>query len=297
LNVAFNYLPFGKDLASVLSSGSEDLSHAQTRKLYLSLDCKACHTMETRSIGPSLKEIATKYAGNKGAVAKVSDKIIKGGSGNWGTYPMPPHPDLSADQATEITKYILSLNEKKSVLPMQGKLVLSNHIGQGNDGAYVLQASYTDAGTKIIQPITTSRHLVLRSPQIEMEDYSEGNVGVVIATLNTGYVSYISNIRHGKHVRYDDIDLKNISSIRLWVQKHGAGGQVSVRSNALDGIEIGTAIIEKGQINDLKTGWQQIVIPLKPSAGKQNVYLVFSNPNSAAPMFHLDKMLFEKRED
>ncbi|MCE7040388.1 PQQ-dependent sugar dehydrogenase [Dyadobacter sp. CY312] len=295
VKTAFNYLPFGKDLASVLSSGSEDVRYAQTKKLYLSLDCKACHTMETKSIGPSLKAIATKYAGNKSAGAILADKILKGGSGNWGSYPMPPHPDLSLDQATEITSYILHLKDKQSRLPLQGKLALSEHIGKGNEGAYVLQASYTDAGTKAMAPLSASKHIVLRSPQIEMEDYSEGNVGVVIATLNTGYVSYLSNIRNGKYVRYDDIDLTKISSIRLWVQKHGAGGRISVRSNAMNGIEIGSIDIEKGQISDLKTGWQQVVIPLKPSPGKQNVYFVFSNQNSANPMFHLDKMLFERK--
>ena len=297
LKIAFNYLPFGKDLASVLSSGSEDVRYTQARKLYSGLDCKACHTVQTRSIGPSLKEIATKYSGNKSAVPALAGKIIKGGSGNWGSYPMPPHPDLSVEQATEITNYILHLNEKQPMLPLHGKLTLNKHLGKGDDGAYVLQASYTDAGSKTIQPITTGVHVVLRSPQIEMEDYSQGNVGVVIATLNTGYVSYISNIRDGKYVRYDDIDLKNISSIRLWVQKHGAGGHISVRSNASNGTEIGSIDIEKGQVSDLKTGWQQVTIPLKPSAGRHNIYLVFSGPNPTDTMFHLDKMLFERKID
>lgn len=295
VKTSFNYLPFGKDLASVLSSGSEDASYTQTRKLYLSLDCKACHTMETRSIGPSLKEIAAKYTGTKNAVATLADKIIKGGSGNWGSYPMPPHPDLSLDQATEIIGYILHLNQKQNLLPLQGKLVLDQHIGKGNDGAYVLQASYTDAGTKTMAPLTASKQVVLRSPQIEMEDYSEGNAGVVIATLNTGYVSYLANIKNGKYVRYNDIDLTKISAIRLWVQKHGAGGRISIRLNALDGIEIGSVDIEKGQINDLKTGWQQVAIPLKATSGKQNLYFVFSNQNSVSSLFHLDKMLFEPK--
>lgn len=293
VKTSFNYLPFGKDLASVLSSGNEDVRYAQTRKLYSSLDCKACHTMETRSIGPSLKEIATKYSGNQSALSTLADKILKGGSGSWGSYPMPPHPDLSLDQATEITSYILHLNEKQNMLPSQGKLAFSEHIGKGKDGAYILLASYTDAGTKTMAPLNTSKHLVLRNPQIEMEDYSDGNVGVVIATLNTGYVSYLSNIRNGKYVRYADIDLTKITSIRLWVQQHGAGGRISVRSNAIDGVEIGYVEIKEGLLKDLKIGWQQVVIPLKATTGKQNLYFVFSNQNTASPMFHLDKMLFE----
>jgi cytochrome c len=294
IKTSFNYLPFGKDLASVLSSGHDDIRFAETRKLYASLDCKACHTLETRSIGPSLMEVAKKYKNNKSAETTLAEKIIKGGSGNWGSYPMPPHPDLSSEQAIEISKYILSLNEKAGTLPLQGKLVLTQHIGKGSEGAYVLQATYTDAGNKEIEPLTTNRHVVLRSPQIEMEDYSEGNVGIVIATLNTGYYSYISNIRNGKYARYDDIDLSHIKSVRLNIQEHGAGGTISVRTGSKDGPEIGSLKVAGGTLADLKTGWKEMEINLKPTSGNHPVYFVFLNPESNKTLFHIDKMYFKR---
>ena len=292
--VSFDYLPFGKDLAGVLSAGNENLKFAETRKLYLSLDCKACHTTDTRSIGPALKEIAVRYAGKKEAIAKLPGKIINGGSGNWGSYPMPPHPDLSTGQATAITDYIMSLNTVHQSLPLAGRQTLSTHKRKGNEGAYVLQASYTDAGAKASEPLKTSSYIALRSPQIEMEDYAEGNVNVVIATLNTGYVSYISNIKNGKFVRFDDIDLTKISGVRLWVQAHGAGGRISIRSDEMDGTEIGAISIPEGQLKDLKTGWQEIIIPLKAIPGKHHLYFVFENEKSGNALFHLDKMRFER---
>lgn len=72
-------------------------------------DCNACHSVDNKIVGPSFKEIAKKYKGDKTAVAKLSDKIIKGGAGTWGEIPMAPHPQISTADAGEMVKYILSL--------------------------------------------------------------------------------------------------------------------------------------------------------------------------------------------
>lgn len=57
--------------------------------------CTACHASNSKSIGPSLVDIAAKYKNDPGASDKLSAKIRAGGSGAWGTIPMPPHPDLT----------------------------------------------------------------------------------------------------------------------------------------------------------------------------------------------------------
>ena len=46
-------------------------------------NCMACHAVDKKLVGPSYKEVAVKYAGQKDAVAKLSAKVIKGGSGVW----------------------------------------------------------------------------------------------------------------------------------------------------------------------------------------------------------------------
>ena len=50
-------------------------------------------------MGPSFKDIAAKYKGQGDAVAKLSDKVRKGGSGVWGPIPMPPNPDTKIGDA------------------------------------------------------------------------------------------------------------------------------------------------------------------------------------------------------
>jgi cytochrome c len=72
-------------------------------------DCKTCHKEDTKLVGPGYKEIAAKYPNNDENVDKLADKIIKGGSGNWGEVAMLPHPSLQKEDAKEMVKYILSL--------------------------------------------------------------------------------------------------------------------------------------------------------------------------------------------
>jgi cytochrome c len=72
-------------------------------------DCNACHSVDNKIVGPAFKDIAKKYKGDKTAPAKLAEKVIQGGSGNWGEIPMAPHPQISTADATEMVKYILSL--------------------------------------------------------------------------------------------------------------------------------------------------------------------------------------------
>jgi cytochrome c len=39
----------------------------------------------------------------------LTEKIIKGGKGNWGETPMTAHPGLSELEASEIAHYILNM--------------------------------------------------------------------------------------------------------------------------------------------------------------------------------------------
>ena len=75
-------------------------------------DCGTCHQANARVVGPSYKEIAAKYPNEATNVSKLAQAIIKGGMGNWGTVPMPPHACLAQADAEKMTGYILSLRDK-----------------------------------------------------------------------------------------------------------------------------------------------------------------------------------------
>lgn len=80
------------------------------RELIKASDCTACHMDEQKIVGPAYVEVAQKYEENDTTITYLANKIIAGGSGNWGTVPMTPHPQLSQEDAEEMVKYILSLN-------------------------------------------------------------------------------------------------------------------------------------------------------------------------------------------
>ncbi len=73
-----------------------------------SKNCMACHAVERKLVGPSYKDIATKYAGQADAVDKLSGKVIKGGAGAWGPVPMPANAQVSDADAKKLVAWILA---------------------------------------------------------------------------------------------------------------------------------------------------------------------------------------------
>ncbi|MEP6647866.1 MAG: family 16 glycoside hydrolase [Saprospiraceae bacterium] len=73
-------------------------------------DCKTCHNTNVQTIGPSFKQIAQRYHLDDETVATLSNKIIKGGAGIWGSQVMSAHPELPIADAQQIVRYVLSLD-------------------------------------------------------------------------------------------------------------------------------------------------------------------------------------------
>lgn len=76
--------------------------------LAASKNCMACHAVDKKLVGPSYKDIATKYAGQADAVDKLASKVIKGGSGVWGPVPMPANAQVSDTDAKKLITWILA---------------------------------------------------------------------------------------------------------------------------------------------------------------------------------------------
>ena len=81
--------------------------------------CLACHTVQTKVLGPAYKAVAKKYKGKKDAEATLAQHILKGtpmpaGMG-WqkegqASLPfMPANPSVSPAEASKLAKWILSL--------------------------------------------------------------------------------------------------------------------------------------------------------------------------------------------
>lgn len=146
------------------STTQEALSPAH--QLMHAMACFGCHTVSGKSLGPAYLEIANRYRGDRAASDALARKIIAGGVGAWGQEaPMPPHPQVSLEQARQMTGWILSLSGSTSetrtglagtFIAPKAKLdralfppVLS------------LQASYTDNAFDGLPALRTTREIIL----------------------------------------------------------------------------------------------------------------------------------------
>lgn len=69
----------------------------------------ACHAIDQKRVGPSMKQVAAKYSGDSGAAEMLAKKIRNGGVGVWGEMPMPPQPQVSEEDAKALAEFILSI--------------------------------------------------------------------------------------------------------------------------------------------------------------------------------------------
>ncbi len=76
--------------------------------LATSKNCMACHAVDKKLVGPSYKEVAAKYASDKGAADKLAAKIVKGGAGVWGAVPMPANAQVSEAEAKTLAAWVLA---------------------------------------------------------------------------------------------------------------------------------------------------------------------------------------------
>jgi cytochrome c len=71
--------------------------------------CMACHGIDKKIVGPAYLDVAKKYKGQKDAEAKLTQKVLKGGGGVWGTMAMPANTQVNEAEAKQLVKWILSL--------------------------------------------------------------------------------------------------------------------------------------------------------------------------------------------
>lgn len=71
-------------------------------------NCMSCHQVDKKLVGPAYQDVAKKYAGDKDAVKKLTEKVKKGGKGVWGEVPMPPNSAVKDADIETLVKWILA---------------------------------------------------------------------------------------------------------------------------------------------------------------------------------------------
>lgn len=235
-------------------------------------DCYHCHSMNKKSIGPAFTEIAERYKGDKTAEDRLAGRVIGGGTGSWGTMAMPPHPELSVDDAKKMVKFILSLSHTAPAsLPLKGKHTLQLPRRLTAKGVYLLYARYTDLGANGLPPATGKSVIVLRPPWLlpSEADFRRSGTNVKIPN-NKGEVEILEG--NGAYIAYRDIDLTDIRSL-AWAGE--GNGILEIRIDAPDGRLIGRsdqpATRESG--NNPKEE-ETVSFKIAETKGKHDLYLV-----------------------
>ncbi|SCC59306.1 cytochrome c [Chitinophaga costaii] len=253
------------------------------KSLMAASDCKSCHLLNTAAVGPDFIAIAKRYKTQKGAVEKLGAKIIHGGAGAWGTdHVMSAHPQLSTADAQEIVKYIFSLTDKPAqrakTIPASGTLVLKYNEAEPQ-GQYIIAASYTDKGGRVVGPLTGSDIITLRNQDVK----------AVYADAYVGFPRFRDKLSQGGHKAYlllKQVDLSHIKQLTLSYASQDGGGQVVVRLDSQAGPVLNSTSFQA------TGGWDtyaRIAVPLtQPVSGKHDVYIYAvknSLPNDAILRF------------
>ncbi|MCC6722950.1 MAG: ThuA domain-containing protein [Saprospiraceae bacterium] len=300
IKLSIDYLAEGQDVAAIVmghqtkeSATMGSLQFATGLKLIEANDCKTCHAVDSKVNGPSYIDVANRYYGSEFAVQNLSKKVITGGAGNWGESAMSAHPNLSQKEAEDIVKYILSLAgevQTTASLPFKGTYRTNAHIGKGEKGAYVFQASYRDLGAANgSHSLSDKQMLVLRYPKIEAETYSKASKGVRRQRLEQTDTFTVNDLMHGRFIAYDKIDLTGVGSLQLGFLKQDkplAGTSVEIRSGSESGKLLGKAELIGNEVK----------LPISATKGEQNLVLVFKNEKRKGEgIGRLDWLRFERK--
>jgi cytochrome c len=280
--VSLDYMPLGYDQIDIASTqrGADMSAFSSTGQILMNKsDCKSCHMMNKRSVGPSYIEVSNKYRGKNGAVESLAQKVIKGGAGVWGDHAMSAHPNLSVADARAIVEYILTTGEKKSTVksaPIKGEYEIKAAADQKEKGTYVFRAAYRDKGTASMSPLVGEEVVLLRHPTLNPE----------LADFNKGFNKFITPAKtlnmdgDGSYLAYKDIDLTGIGSVAIKVNGNmrgsSAGGVIEVRLDAADGTMIGKTDF----VNFTQRGQNKAVASINDTVGKHTLFFVFRNPSA-----------------
>jgi cytochrome c len=272
--ISFDYLKEGKDLALLASneSMSGSINTLRGKMAIANSDCKTCHNISDKSIGPSYTDVAKRYKG-RNAQAMLVTKIIQGGSGNWGKNIMAAHPQHSEQEAAEMVRYILSLADAPKPLPLKGNVTTTEHMKSNSQGFYVMRANYTDKGSAETGTLAGSDLLTLRHPKVEAEDYDLSHQ-VSTHHMDGSDMTFLGNIQDGSHIAFKNIDLSGIKRIHFKAASGEEGSMIEIRSGSPAGALLGKTDLPKmANLND----------PIKltstsvSSEAQTDLYFVFRN--------------------
>lgn len=287
VSVNIDYLAEGYDKVAIAQGHrSADASVSLTKglKLIEANDCKACHSVTKKSIGPTYTQVSQKYKNDGSALERLTKKVIAGGSGVWGETPMSGHPQLAASDAADMVKYILSLSEKKATansLPVKGVYTTKLPANDKGQGIYMMRAAYSDHGANGIPSLSSEENLVLRNPKVSSHKFDKYE-GVQKMKFNG--MEFIIPNTSASYIGLNKTDLTGITEVLLSVsapkpQLNAAGGTIELRIDSPTGKLINEPLVIEP--SDKMSFGDQKSIKLIPTEGVHDLYILFKNSKAS----------------
>lgn len=302
--LSIDYVSEGFDVASVSSREKVDATtrYGVGKALMSKTDCATCHNRDTKSRGPSFLQLAEKYQPEPDTLTQLAEKVRTGSTGVWGPEVMPAHPQISAQDARTIVRYMLNLGtpagkgdaKLNAALPLEGTYTPIIPPGDNGRGAVIIRAVYTDKGAKPLPELTSEAITVLRSPRMSpatadiksgvTQPTGRGSGGTVLPGASS-------------HIGFKALDLTGVKTAELMAQATARGGEVGgtieIRIDSPTGPVIGTTTVarpgtEKPVDADAPApaggrgfGPKPAVVSLKPTTGVHDLYFVFRNEKAS----------------
>ena len=160
------YLPDTSNIDDYLRGATHVDSDPIGLEMIKTSDCFNCHAVKTSMAGPSFSALARRYSPDTDTVALLAHRVVKGSFGHWGNAAMPPHPDITEEQARQMVKWLLEQGGDPDwdfYVGTEGTFHTRVMPESEEKGVYVLTASYTDHGLED-KPGKRGQHtIVLRS--------------------------------------------------------------------------------------------------------------------------------------
>ncbi len=236
-------------------------------------DCRACHTVDSKSVGPAFRQVAEKYKGDSTAPVRLAKKVITGGAGNWGEVAMIAHPQISPDDAAAIVNSILALADAQAqavTLPAEGQITFTPSTEKDPIGSYTFSAEYTDKGANGVGPLTAHTTFFFRPAKMP----------AAFADAHVGFERFRDSLGIGGNKSYlffKQIDLTGLKSFTLEYASLDSEGEIQARLESFAGPVIAEAHFTA------TGGWDKtasIKAPVTtPTAGFHNLYFVVRKPH------------------
>jgi cytochrome c len=169
------------------------------------------------SAGPSYRDVALKYQGDKEAALRLTKKIASGGAGVWGQVPMPPHPQHTEAEIRGMVQWILSLSATDA-LPVSrgvsGSFLAPQKPGEASrtgEGILVVKALYTDDGKGGTLPRLQGEKTIVLHSRRKKAALCDENFGAALVEQVEGEIGLIGRFPNGAHIIFKDINLRGIT--------------------------------------------------------------------------------------